>query len=112
MKSLVRNMNELVAERIKRTKRNGLDAVAGGLRGLTCHQGHRASKPLALYWVRNPMFRLIVEEVNTIGDHNMALLGESSIRQAAIKIVNDIALVISLGRSSETGLMMKHNSVG
>src|SRR5258706_2977956 len=70
------------------------------------------SKPFALCRIGNPIFRSVGEEVSSIIRHNTALLGEPRVRQAAIKVVNDIALVVSLVRSLQAPLMMKHYRVG
>src|SRR5258706_12761959 len=70
------------------------------------------SKPFALCRIGNPIFRSVGEEVSSIIRHNTSLLGEPRVRQAAIKVVNNIALVVSLVRSLQAPLMMKHYRVG
>jgi hypothetical protein len=62
--------------------------------------------------IGNPFFRSVGEGVISINTITYRSFGESKVGQAAIKVVNDIALVVSLVRSSEAPVMMKHYSVG
>ena len=82
-----------------------------GCPDLTCHSRHRLSKPFALCRVGKPFFRFVVEMVSTTVQRNLALLGETRIRQAAIKLVNNFELVPSLHRSMEALLMTKQNRI-
>lgn len=65
----------------------------------------------ALGLVGNPFFGFIVEKITTIEHHNNAHINKFMVGQAAMKLVNDIALVVDLVRGLKALLTMKYNSV-
>lgn len=103
--------DKVVAKLIKGIKSDRNGVAIEGWHVLTCYKRHCTSKPFALHWVGNPCIRSTGARVNSSDRQKSALLRECSVRQAAIKRVNDAALVVSLAGSYETGMMMNQYSV-